>query len=219
MSSRNYISFFKIGNEQHMQNLLYEGEVFCKPLEYFRNEEQETFRHDNKDGAGYISQMTNFEAFTEDGKTLIGKAKSGQLYYYHNNSHGNVYCLYGIESILMNLKAGSITPLDLDMSALNFGDYAVLIIDPTEFVKRVQSVVEKQNFTFHYGPVNYYDEYKYQGDLGVFCKSNKFSPQKEIRFWIPNKFNKELVFKIGNIEDIARLLPKSDLPKLGFGPA
>jgi len=200
-----------------MQSLLYEGEVFCKTLEYFRNEEKDTFRHDAYDGAGYISQMTNIEMLTEDGKTLLAKGKSGQLYYYLNNSKGNVYCLYGIESKLMSSESGVITPLEVDMSSLNFGDYAVLIIDPTEFITRVQSAVESQGLTFYYGPVDYYDEYKYQGDIGVFHKSSKFSQQKEIRFWIPNEHKKDMTFKIGNIEDIARLLPKNDLTKLGFG--
>lgn len=218
MSDRKFILFVKVGNQTHMEKLFHDGEVFCKTLKYFTEAEEENLRHDKHEGASYMTQMKKFEVFTEDGKTLIGTGDSGQLYFHHSRYQGNVFCLYGVETNTLSFETGKIRPFNLDISGVNFGDFAVVILNPGQFVNRVKREVEAKGLTFQYGAVDYYDEYTYQGELSPFHKSKKYVLQKEIRFWIPNALNEDLTVKIGNISDIARLLSKRDLMKLGYSP-
>lgn len=216
MANRSFLLFLKIGEKIHMEKLLYEGEVFCKTIQYFTEAEIENLRHDKYDGAASIQQLRNIEVFTEDGIDKLGIANSGQLYFHSNKCHGNIYCLYGVGTETLNLDEKIIRPFNLNMDSLNFGDFAVVILQPAEFIKRLKSQIESQGFTFQFSPVTYYDEAKHNGMLSPFHKSQNFANQNEIRFWIQNDFNKDLVFRIGDISDIAKLLPKGDIGKLGY---
>lgn len=222
MVTRDYCTFIKVGEQAHMEKLLQEGEVFCKTLQYFNTDEYSSLRHDKYDGAAYIEQIKNIKLYTADGKTLLGEAQSGQLYFHNPEDKGNIYCLYGIETETLDLSSGLSSEItkdfNLDMNGLNFGDAAVIIFDPGEFILRVQKEVKARGFEFQHSPINYYDEKISQGELSPFTKSKKFELQKEIRFWIPNKLEEDLIFKIGDISDIAFLLPKRDIGKLGYSP-
>jgi hypothetical protein len=213
---RDYCAFIKIGQLRYMEKLLYEGEIFCKPLKYFAIAEQESLRHDKYEGAAYLIQMKNFQLFHPLTKKPFATVNSGQLYYHHPDDEGNIYCLFGIETNTLNLIDNDTKPLNLEMSGLNFGDTAIIIFEPGTFIERVRKEVEKAGYLFQHSPVIYYDEKIYQGELSPFYKSKKFSMQNEIRFWVPNKLEIDLTFKIGNISDIAKLLPKQDVQKLGY---
>ncbi len=199
-----------------MEKLLHDGEIFCKPFKYFKTAEQETLRHDKYEGAAYITQIRNIELLDPINKKPFAVANSGQLYHHHSEDKGNIYCLYGIETSTLDLSSDTTKAFNLDMTALNFGDTAILIFDPTEFIERVKNAVERAGHIFHFSPVIYYDEKIHQGELSPFYKSKYFRLQNEIRFWIPNKLETDLTFFIGDISDIAKLLPKDDIQKLGY---
>ena len=218
MADRKFLLFIKAGDEFHMKKLLNEGEVFCKTLKYFSQEEQNTLRHDKYEGAGQIEQIKNIEMFLEDGKTLLGKAPSGQLYFHDSELSGNIFCMYGVETESLNLEDGIIKPFVHDLSDISFGKFGVLIFKPGIFLKRVEREVKKMGFEFKFSPITYYDPRTYLGALSPFHKSNVFSKQNEIRFWIPNHLNEDLIFKIGDINDIAKILPLPEFSRLGFRP-
>ena len=216
MATKDYCTFIKVGELKYMEKLLLEGEIFCKPFKYFTAAEQDSLRHDKYDGAAYITQIKNIELLDPVSKQPFAKASSGQLYYHQPEDKGNIYCLYGIETASLNLSADITQAFNLDMNGLNFGDTAIIIFDPGEFIERAKKEIQRLGNIFQFGPVIYYDEKSYQGELSPFYKSKKFSLQKEIRFWIPNRLDQDLTFKIGNISDIAKLLPKDDIQKLGY---
>lgn len=216
MKSKYYCLFIKIGDFKFMEKLLLEGEVFCKPFNYFKVFEQESFRNDKYEGASYIEQINNIKLLDPKTNRLFATAKSGQLYKHNLNDSGNIYCLYGIETSTLDLSSGETKAFNLDMNGFNFGDTAVVIYDPKEFIRRVKIEVKRNQFSFQYSPVVYYDHEQYQGELSPFYKSKIYSPQNEVRFWIPNKFENDLCFNIGNISDIATLLPKDEISKLGY---
>ncbi len=199
-----------------MERLLLEGEIFCKPFKYFTTAEQQSLRHDKFDGAAYITQIRNIELLDPITKKPFAVASSGRLYNHHPEDKGNIYCLYGIETDTLDLSSEIIQTFNLDMNGLNFGDTSILIFDPGEFIERVKKEVERLGYVFQFSPVIYYDEKVYQGELSPFYKSKKFSLQNEIRFWVPNKLDQDLTLKIGDISDIAKLLPKDDIQKLGY---
>ena len=117
---------------------------------------------------------------------------------------------------MFDLTSDETRTLNLNMDGLNFGDTAIIIFDPKEFTRRVKTAVKRRKFSFQCSPVIYYDHEQYQGELSPFYKSKIYSPQNEVRFWIPNNSEEDLCFNIGNISDIAKLLPKEEISKLGY---
>ncbi len=216
MATKDYCTFIKVGQLEYMKKLLHDGEIFCKPFKYFTAAEQESLRHDKYEGAAYITQIRNIKLLDPITQNPFAIANSGQLYYHHPEDKGNIYCLYGIETDSLDLSSDITKAFNLDMNGLNFGDTAIIIFDPGEFIERVKAEVEKTGHIFQFSPVIYYDEKNHQGELSPFFKSKKFSLQNEIRFWILNKLDDDLNFKIGDISDIAKLLPKDDIQKLGY---
>ena len=216
MATKDYCTFIKVGQLHHMKKLLHEGEIFCNPFNYFIAAEQESLRHDKYEGAAYITQIRKIELLDSVTKEPFAIANSGQLYYHNPEDKGNIYCLFGIETSTLDLSSDITKAFNLDMNGLNFGDTAIIIFDQAEFIERVKKEVEKVGHIFHFSPILYYDEKIHQGKLSPFYKSKNFILQNEIRFWIPNKINCDLTFKIGDISDIAKLLPKNDIQKLGY---
>ncbi len=218
MSSRKFLLFIKVGDEIHMNKLLMEGEVFCKTLNYFSNVEEKSLRYDSYEGINQIEQIRNIEVFTEDGETLLGTGKTGQLHFRGSNTAGNVFCMYGVETDSLKLESGIIKPFMHDLSNIAFGQFAVLILKPAEFISRVKQKANKMGLSFEFSPVTYYDPETHHGNLSPFHKPKSYSNQSEVRFWISNHLVQDIVINIGDMSDIAKLLPFSDISKLGFCP-
>lgn len=216
MDLRYYCFFVKVGEFRFMEKLLLHGEIFCKSFKYFKSAEKENFRHDQFEGAGYVEQIKDIRLFHPETKKAFAKAETGQLYKTYHNDRGNIYCLYGLERKMFDLTSDETRPLDLNMDGLNFGDTVIIVFDPKEFTRRVKTEVKRRKFPFQCSPVIYYDHEQYEGELSPFYKSKIYSLQNEVRFWIPNKSEEDLCFNIGDISDIAILLPKDDIPKLGY---
>jgi hypothetical protein len=58
---RNYASFIKFGEKQYMEKLLHEGEVFCKPIDYFTSIAHDDLRGDTNDDAAYLKQIKDLK--------------------------------------------------------------------------------------------------------------------------------------------------------------
>jgi hypothetical protein len=114
-----------------------------------------------------------------------------------------VFCLYGVESDLVNLRKKAIQKIRIEEETKGFGEYALIIHDPIEFRARVVTELKNKSIQFQIHRVRYYDSKTYEGDLDQFDKSDKYEYQKEIRLWIPN--NKQELFElyIGDISDIS----------------
>ena len=126
--AKDYASFIKISEKKYIEELFYKGEVYCKPIRYFSNVDTKDFRGDKNEGAAYIKQIRNHK---------INELEfSGQLYGYHPDDLGNIYCLFGIEEQHLNLKIKTLKKLNLNMNGLPFGDTGIIIYDPGEFISR-----------------------------------------------------------------------------------
>jgi hypothetical protein len=213
---RNYASFLKIGKKEYMEKLIYQGEIFCRTIEEFNSMDEKDFRGDKNEGASYIKQLSGLD-LTIDGES-VGKIKEGQLFGRHKEDKGNVYCLYGIETNTLNLEEKSLQKFNLELEGLPFGDTAVLIFDTIEFIKRLKKAIESSGYILQIAPAKYYDNKTFEGELTPFHKTQIHEPQKEIRFWIPNKECVNKIFTIGDMSDIAYLLPKDQIHNLGYEP-
>lgn len=146
----------------------------------------------------------------------------------------NIYCMYGL-TYLPN--ENRFDPPDKRLE--DFGDTAVIIYNPNEFLHRILESLYKQygdNINFKIDEVHYYPN-DYYGNLDEFCKIESFAWQNEIRMRIAmldknitmtdenGQIRKQLIrntgpitVEIGDIRDISIQIPISDLINLKLPP-
>ena len=214
--TRLYSSFLKVGEKKHMESLIRKGIVFTRPIQYYRQIESKNLQGDPNEGSAYINQIKNLEISL--GGTLIGIANRGQVYFTHPEDQGNIFCLYGIETNALTLEEKRLQKFNFSLSGLNFGDTAVLIFDPGEFIRRVEDAAKIKGLDIQCAPVNYFNADTFNGELSPFYKSRKYADQKEVRIWIPNKLNLDLTFEVGNLSDISVMVPIKDIDSLEYQP-
>ncbi|MCU0417820.1 MAG: hypothetical protein MUE33_11620 [Cytophagaceae bacterium] len=209
-----YASFLKFGNKNHLEKLLNEGVIYCKPIEYFTKIETIDLRGDKLEGLAYIQNIKNIKLKLNE-KT-IANAPTGKLNMRHPKDKGNIFCLFGLPTKKLNLTLKTVQKLSLNLEGVRFGDYALLIFNPNEFIRRVDEALNKRDLAYTFSPVTYYNYKIFEGELTPFSKSDIYAAQSEVRLWIPNEKNNDLIIQIGNISDISRLLSIDELDKLEY---
>jgi len=187
---KNYCSFIKVGKQEFMEKLFCDGEIYFNSLEYFRKLPQENNMSDPHEGIIKLIQTENIKIKVGD-KTFF--SDKGQLRITNPNLQGNMFCLYGIKTEIIE-PTKIFKELNLDISSIDWGEAAVYIYDTKEFLKRMKSAIKKVQLQFKFHAVSYYDEKTYKGNLSIFDKSIKFKKQNEIRYWIPNATNKPIKY-------------------------
>ena len=209
---KKYCSFMKIGSNEHMEKLYYEGEIYFNPLNYFRTLPSNTKMSDMREGAYKIQQAKNIKLTIND---KIFRSESGQIQYTKKNLKGNIYCLYGLETNKIS-PSKKFRKLNLDLCALDWGDTVVYIYDTQEFLNRIDLLFQAKNIEYKAHPINYYDDKFYEGNLSVFYKPKIFEKQNEIRFWIPNLQDEAIKFNIESISDISVILKKEEFINIKY---
>lgn len=137
-----------------------------------------------------------------------------------------VYCMYGLTYIPSEKKFEK-----PDQRLSEFGNTAVIIYNPNEFLRRILLGLERQfgdNVNFRLDEVHYYPP-DYYGELDEFCKEESYSWQNELRIRValldPTsvKIDKEgrerkriiqntdpITLNIGDIRDITTQIPIGD---------
>lgn len=189
-----------------------EGHIYCNTIEYFRTIEDNDLKGDRNEGKDYLMQSNNI-SISREGKTL-GRKGVGQIFFERTEDKGNIFCLYGVETKLVDLINRTLQRIIIEKSAQRFGDSALLILDIKAFKDRIEKKLINLSREFQWSPVNYFDPKTYDGELSPFYKSQSFRYQNEVRLWIPNNSGKPFEFSIGNISDISHKIPVTDLDKI-----
>ncbi len=204
-----YHGLIKIGKSEHIDQLQKEGLIHSKTLQYFRNKEIEDFklRRDISEGAISSTKLTSLELFV-DGKKLPLDFIKGRLNTFDpSQNHTHIFCLYSISNDFINGK-----PF-VDDRNIKFGDSALIILNPKEFIRRIEQNTIKK-FKIKYEPVSYYEEDGSYENLTIFQKPSYFKYQNEFRFHFDIIDENDLEFKIGSIEDISMKIDSDKLSKL-----
>ena len=142
----------------------------------------------------------------------------------------NVFCMYGLTYLIPDQAYEK-----PDERLREFGDTAVIILNPNEFLNRVIRGLARQygdNVNFRLDEIHYYPS-DYYGPLDEFCKSASFAWQNEMRIRVallnPNNFiidaegrkrkhliqnMDSMIVDIGDIRDISVQIPVDDLISL-----
>lgn len=193
--------FVKFGKKEHLEDFRKKGKIRFGALEFFRNN-TEPERGDKYEGADLIinDELKKIECNHPDlGYFEFTPVDIGHIITY-SDYFDYVLSLYLI--FHPNIKKGS---YNIDDRMLEFGNCALLITNPAEFLRRVTEELKKFNIDYEYEPVKY-KKYDTIGQIEVnpFIKAEEFAHQCEYRILIRlNELKKERFIEIGSIEDIS----------------
>ena len=196
------VVFLKFGKEEHLQQLVTEGEIFCNTFSYFKKKEQNSQRYDQDEFIDLYHQKEDVKGIIINGRKFqpAGPVKltTGEVPYTH------IFCLTAIR--IDDLRDGD--ALYSEKSWEDFpGDHIVLIFNPAEFIHRLKSEIVRQGLRCEWRPIEYVDPQSYSGAMGPFKKLNDFAWQQEYRIAVyhPEEFeeNRAVSLKLGALTDIA----------------
>lgn len=182
-----------------MERLLFEGEVYLKPLTYFRELEGDAVRADRHDGL--------IAAHQPERVTLTVTTSKGSITFDQSNLRGPV--LLGGEVALNIFCMYAITPdrVHVDPRNFGFGDVCVVFTEGSEFLLRLGRAAEAVGLKALMGLVEYVDRRVHDGAMGPFTKFDTFEYQNEYRVALSPGAPDPMTLRLGSLEDIAALCP------------
>ena len=202
------IAAIKIGKEKNINKLYELGQVHFRPTKYFREIEDinqpQYFRKDKYEGTSSILKKGRLELFKDGAK--LAYSEKPELLIRGENDEGYIFCF---RSIFENqVIIGSRNKLPIDEKIKNFGDTALIIFNPKEFMSRLTNCLYTKFNNFKYHQVTYLKIEEQNYLYSIFCKPHHYEYQNEGRIFI-NKIESEeyINTEIGNLSDIAIKLP------------
>ena len=199
------LGMLKFGKSCHIEQFAH-GLLYMNTLKHFVEEETSSLRRDSNEGTSHLWRgdgVTLSIRTAADGPfTPIGGLQ-GLSYRPDALQNVNVFCMYALRE--------SASETFVDPRNFNFGDTFAILIEFEEFMKRLKAAVRATRQELQYDLVEYIDEASYQGPLGIFRKVSDFSYQSEFRIALLPGTGAALPFDIGDLSDIVRLGPLSEL--------
>ena len=220
-----FVKFFK--KPEHAEDFL-NGRVFTNRLSRFKYAEDgdASGRIDPHEGTiswmqpGQCTITLNATEMSVDGAVpvqvedidisddLAGPA-SIQMNWFN---HLNIFCVHAVHTgdlILENTTEASIEALRkklmIPVECLALGEYAVVVMNVREFLKRLYCFAQKQGYRYERRLVKYYDPETFHGNFNgveaLFWKQNQYSFQREFRF----------VFDSGTLDDSPKFMEIGDI--------
>ena len=222
----------KVFSEPGHADDLIKGKLYANRLSYFKNIEGDPTRGDPEEGAimpqleGLAFELTSTNPTTgEVNKVTITKDDLAAPPVIRPRwfEDTNLFCMYAARTgTFTTVSEQNITDfqnqLQMTEHCQEFGTHAVLIKNPSEFIRRVNLSAEKHGYKVHSGLVQYYDP-----EIGtppihspiqtLFLKRKRYEYQKEWRLAIDTGTTGDcpIIFDIGGIKDIAVQINTPDL--------
>ncbi len=201
MSVRDYL--VKFGQYEHLRLLREEGLLYMNNLPYFWNLEGDDNRGDPFDSVDEVARGAKGTVTLPDGKQFPGRITKWEFRIHPDEAEKiNIFCMLAIGT-----PAGT---LPIDERNLRFGDYALVIDNPVEFIKRVGSHLEEAQAAPQGRLVEYVDD-DHSGALGPFRKRKRFAYQSEWRVVCYNGPGALRTIRIGSIADFSTIMPSIEI--------
>jgi len=222
----------KFGSKNRLENLQ-KGCLYMKYLQHFIELEK-----NNPTGSGGQGDMFEGQSIMYNPTVEIRDYHTKDLVYrgpveLSATSFGYekypVFCMFMLDSrnlVDKKIEGGKLiksyqfTNEQVDLISKKFGDYALMIFNTDEFVRRVKSGLESRGVVqCTRGQVQYYgpNDFDYFEDIhnnflrAAFWKRKKFAFQQEFRILAHIEVPDHLETNIGDIYDISQLLKTKDL--------
>ena len=117
----------------------------------------------------------------------------------------NIFCMYALRSLIEGT-------FPVDEKNFQFGEHALVLLDPDEFLHRIETTLKSQKIRAEANLVEYVDD-EHTGPVGPFRKLKRFAYQSEWRL-VRNDGPGELrKIRIGSIRDISVLIRSDEVNK------
>ena len=203
----NVIFLLKFGDKENIEKLFEKGEIYMNTISLFRNFDKKEVG-DIYEGVFRIKNYKNSKITLKlPKKDLLLNSKELQLRFNYKDHVGNIYSTYAIHDKLLRRKQVH----KLDKKMLVFGKYCLLINDVNRFLELILDYFKKNNINYNHNLVSYFDYSKKDLELNLYCKSKKYSYQKEHRIIAYTQLDEPLKFEIGNMSEFAQIYKSEDV--------
>jgi len=195
-------AFVKFGKKEHLESLQKTGAIYMNTLGYFIK--LESMSGDKDEGMDHFYQGSKTKAVIIPhgqgnaapikGLISMGSKKGEDL-------ERNVFCLHAITDAEPKLHPNN----------LKRNDHALVITNPSIFLKMLKDAADNQTVAFQQGFVKYVDRKTHHGEMGCFVKFKEFESENEFRILKKQGTGKPYIFKIGGLESISEIIEKEKL--------
>ena len=201
------LAVFKIGRQRHIDELVAEGHVYMNPASYFRTLEGTLSQADPHEAASYALAADGATFSVERDGTFVPIATlAGPIVGLDPDLvKANLYCLHSRRRSDDDV---------FSLERLNFGEAAALFRDFDEFLRRLTRSVQAAGYELQHRPVEYVDPKSHRGPMGLFRKFAHYAAQGEWRIAVLPGTGKPLSFRLGDLSDIAMVIPTKGNLKL-----
>lgn len=196
-------TLIKFGQYKHLSQLQSEGVLYMNTVQHFSTIEDKEARGDKLEGADEICQG---ERGTVRPSKIGAVASPVGSWWIETRSDEaermNIFCMYAARPTV-----GSF-PVHERVS--DFGDFALVLREPDQFIRRVASVAKSEGISIKANLVEYVDD-GYTGELGPFKKLRRFAWQSEWRLACYDGPGAARILSIGSISEISALMQSSEV--------
>ncbi len=196
-------TLMKFGQRELLTQLQNEGLLYMNNLPYFWKIEDEALRGDPFDCVSEVARGPRISLTLPDGKAVVMEGEWTLRMHPHEPEKINIFCMYA-------LRPGISFPVDESNFAL--GDHVLVLLNPVEFMRRVESTLRAERIEAKGDLVEYVPD-EYVGKVGPFKKRKRFAYQSEWRFVCLGGPGGPRQLRIGSIADISILLPSVEVNK------
>lgn len=213
---------FKFGQEDHINQFVKKGELYCNTIDHFRKIEDDNLRGDRVEGStavyseNYIQNNKYFNITLGDGPNKITINKEDligpvSIYNTEDDDLKSTH-IFSMANIYNGLKIRSDNKI-FDPRVLDFGDTMAMVTDLKSFKDRITKACKiacnnGEILTYAMRPVEYVAN-DHDSGWGIFNKFEKYAWQQEVRLAlsVPDYSpSKPFVLKLGPLEDICRII-------------
>jgi hypothetical protein len=207
MGTDRVLGLLKFGDSDHIDDLI-RGKLYMNPLSYFERleaEEHLDLRGDSFEGVGRLVQADgailsiqvegNFQPVMQIAGAIRWRPTGG--------FKANLFCMYALRE---PTGPQFVHPLNL-----RFGDTFAVFTNGEEFLRRVRDAAALSAHELQEGLVEYIDEQRHQGIVGLFRKRLRFAHQSEFRLALVPGIERPYCLHVGDLSDIALTGPLAEL--------
>ena len=196
----------KFGQQEHLQQLQDDGLLYMNNLPYFWQIEDEELRGDPYDSVDEVARGRKSKILLPNGREVPFQSPSWVIRIHPPEPERiNIFCMYALRPSTGNFP--------VDGRNYKFGDCALVVTQPQEFIDRVAALLRTDRINGRGDLVEYVDD-QYAGEIGSFRKLRQFTYQSEWRLVCYDGPGEVRKIVIGGIRNISIVMPSREINKI-----
>jgi hypothetical protein len=224
--------------EQHADDFINQGAMYCRSLGEFKRYEDDEERGDIYEGVTHWHQPNQIKlVLTHKNDKGIERSfpindLAGPLIVQNSNfDYLNLFCMYAVKipdfeenyeteaeriKAVKKINAMLRKNTKLHKKALTLGNYAVVVTRPQDFIDQVHKTAKESGYRSWSGSIKYFEPDSFNGSFeglqGVFQKRDIYQHHNEYRFAFDCKGPEQTrIINIGSLKDQAFKIPTNKI--------